>query len=145
MPLQTVSQDQLQQHYRFQQPTIVMSQSFPSVSVMPITPNSEIQMQAQCSQAFRKSSISPRIAKVEKENQAPLCSRFTKDETKLLVNLWEDELEGFLNKKRVKQEDWDAVTEMYNSHAVIMKLSRRTSTQLEHKIKKNSEMATKYQ
>ena len=84
---------------------------------MPITPNSE--MQAQYSQAFRKSLISPRL-------------RMKK---KLLVNLWEDEFEAFLNKKRVKQEDWDALTEMYNSHAVVMKLSRHTSTQLESKIK----------
>ena len=130
-----MSQNQLQQHYRFQRPTVIMSQSLLSVSVMTITPNSEIQMQAQYSQAFRKSSISRRTAQVEKENQAPPCSRFTKDETKLLVNLWEDEFEAFLNKKRVKQEDWDALTEMYNSHAVVMKLSRRTSTQLENKIK----------
>lgn len=82
-------------------------------------------------------NIGPMLSKhpPQKENQAPPCSRFSKEETKLLVNLWEDEFEAFLNKKRVKQEDWDALTEMYNNHAAILKFARRTSTQIENKIK----------
>ena len=48
------------------------------------------------------------------EQLASKGTRFTEEETKLLFAIWEEEFNGFTDKKRIKAEDWEKLTAEYN-------------------------------
>ena len=53
----------------------------------------------------------------------------------MLISVWEEEFVGFTCKKRVKQEDWEHLSTVYNGKAEYYLFSSRTAAQFENKIK----------
>ena len=61
-------------------------------------------------------------------------TRLTEEETKLLLAIWEEEFNGFTDKKRIKAEDWEKLTAEYNEQAAENNFVQRTSTQCQNRI-----------
>ena len=56
--------------------------------------------------------------------------RFSKDETVLLLSVWEGQFNAFTEKKKVKQDDWDDLTVAYNTEAAAYGFQSRKSSQV---------------
>ena len=64
----------------------------------------------------------------------PHSTRFTREETRLLVSVWEEEFVGFTRKKS-KTRRLEHLSTVYNEKAEYYLFSSRTAAQLENKIK----------
>ena len=81
------------------------------------------------------SDLPEKLPETSSSTAAPPSTRFIREETRLLVSVWEEEFVGFTCKKRVKQEEWEHLSTVYNEKAEYYLFSSRTAAQLESKIK----------
>ena len=72
---------------------------------MPDMPNATDEFSLQMNMPFQQSSL------------ASNGTRFTEKRTKLLLAIWEEEFNGFTDKKGIKTEDREKLTAEYNDQA----------------------------
>ena len=118
--------------HRFQNSVIYPQQIYP---VYPHTSSSlHSCMPSQLNLPQAPNSDPPeKLPETSSSKAAPPSTGFTREETKLLVSIWEEE--GFTYKKRVKQEDLEHLSTVYNGKAEYYLFSSKTAPQLENKIK----------
>ena len=77
------------------------------------------------------SNLPEKLPETSSSKAAPPSTRFTEEETRLLVLVcW-----IYLQNKRVKQDDWEHLSTVYNETAEYYLFSSRAAAQFEHKIK----------